>query len=79
MENGDKESGLGAVIRMITGISVFLVLIVILINTIGAADSETSRLEPSAIRLAKIFTEGAFYAIVAIGCAFCVYITTRKN
>ena len=64
-------------IRLITGCLAFLILVIILISTSDAASSEMSLFEPSAVRLAKIFVEGSFYAIITIGCAFSVYIATR--
>lgn len=63
-------------IRIAAGFLTFLVLVIICSNTIGAADTEMDWFEPSAVRLTKIFAEGIFYAIIAIGCAFCTFVAT---
>lgn len=73
----DETRPIRVALRWLVAIGTAIALIAILISTSEAADAETSRLEPSAVRLAKIFTEGAFYALVAIGMALCGYIFTR--
>ncbi len=64
-------------IRILTGCLTFIILGVILITTSNDAGSEMNSFEPSAVRLAKIYVEGSFYAIITIGCAFSVYVATR--
>lgn len=64
-------------LRWVIAIGTALALLAIYVSTNGAASDERGSLEPSAIRLAQIYVEGAFYAILAIGAAFCGYIFTR--
>ena len=67
------------IFRWIIGIGTSIALAAILINTTNAGGDELDRLEPSAIRLAQIYTEGAFYAVVATGFAHSAYILSRAG
>ena len=73
----DETREIRVALRWLVAIGTAIALIAILVSTSNAADDELSRLEPSAVRLAKIFTEGAFYSVTAIGFALCGYIFTR--
>ena len=63
--------------RKVIAIAAGVALVVILIQTSSAASEETAHAEASAVRLAEIYVEGAFFSLTAIGGAFCGYIFTR--
>jgi hypothetical protein len=76
-DKGDSTAPLRVAIRWIAAIGTAIALIAILSSTIEASDEELSSFEPSAVRLAQIFTEGAFYSVTAIGFLLCAYIFSR--
>ena len=79
-DNGQTSSAINRItFRWIIGIGTAIALAIILISTTSAGGSELERSEPSAIRLAQIYTEGAFYAVVATGFALSAYILSRAG
>lgn len=68
------------ILRMATGVIAAGLLIIILVLTEVQAGGKTSTgADPSAIQLAQVYVQGAFYAITVIGIAIAVYILTRAT
>jgi hypothetical protein len=68
--------GLFRIVVAVIGVGAFAVIAA---STNSDADDERASLEPSAIRLAQIYTEGAFYAVVAVGVVLSAYVLSRAG
>jgi len=74
----EKLSGRGW-LRVLVAVIGVGALIVIAVRTESDASDERDSSEASAIRLAEIYTEGAFFALTAVGFVLCAYVLTRAG
>jgi hypothetical protein len=74
----EKLSGRGW-LRVLVAILGVAALIFILVSTESDASDERGSSEASAVRLAEIYTKGAFFALIAVGFVLCSYVLTRAG
>jgi hypothetical protein len=63
--------------RITIAIVAGVALLIVVFGTDSNADDERSSDEPSAVRLAEIYTEGAFYGVMITGGLLAGYVLSR--